>query len=89
MSFTLISARPYRFALLFLTLLSVLWFPWALSVFLIFASGLIFPPLALFFGILVDTLYYPGQGYYFATLLGAFLMLITYLVRHFVKTRIM
>ncbi len=89
MKHTIIEARSYRLALIFLTFVSILWFPWALTVIFIFVSGLIFPPLALFFGILTDSLYYSGQGYYVATLLGGFLMLITYLVRHFVKTRIM
>lgn len=89
MNFDLIPSRPYRVALILLTFFSLLWFPWLVSVIFIFVSGLIFPPLALFFGILADALYYPGQGYYMATLLGGFLMLMSYLVRHFVKTRIM
>jgi hypothetical protein len=69
--------------------LSLFWFPWNFSVFLMIVSGLIFPPASLALGIIADLLYYPGHGYLWGTLIGAAITLICLLVRHFVKTRIM
>jgi hypothetical protein len=81
--------RYAKGGVLILSTLSLFWWPWPFSVFLMFLSGLIFPPASLALGITADLLYYPGHGYLWATLTGAFITLISVLVRHFVKTRIM
>lgn len=72
-----------------LTGLSLFWLPWPFTVAGMFLSGLVFPPLAAVFGILADILYYPGAGLPYAALTGLVLALVSFLVRHFVKTRIM
>jgi hypothetical protein len=78
-----------KVAIVGLTGLSLFWLPWPITVAGIFLSGLVFPPLAAAFGVLADILYYPGFGFPTATLTGLVLALASFLVRHFVKTRIM
>ena len=81
-----------RFVRLLITgfpFLSLVLFPWPLTVFLMFLAGLIFPPLALLAGILADILYYPGSGLLKGTLTGLFVCVLTYAVRHLYRTRIM
>ena len=81
--------QPLRILLVLATAASLMWLPWPLTIVFIFASGLMFPPLALLFGVLADVLYYSGHGYYLATLFGVALTGLCYFVRYFVKTRIM
>lgn len=78
-----------RAAVILIALLSLFWLPWAISLMLMFLSGLIFPPAALALGVLADLLYYPGHGVPWATFDGLALTLISAAVRHLVKTRIM
>jgi len=80
---------PIRAAILVLALLSLFWLPWRISLLLVFAAGLVFPPTALALGILADLLYYPGHGFPWASAEGLAITLICAAVRHFVKTRIM
>lgn len=80
---------PVRVAVVGLALLSLFWFPWPVSLILLFLSGLVFPPAALALGVLADLLYYPGSGLPWGTIWGLILALISAAVRHFVKTRIM
>lgn len=80
---------PVRAALIVIALLSIFWLPWAITLVLMFLSGLVFPPLALILGILADLLYYPGHGFFWASFDGLLLTLLSAAVRHFVKTRIM
>ena len=69
--------------------LSLLWLPWAMTLVFIFLAGLVFPPAALALGVLTDLLYYPGVGLPWGVITGALIMLVSALVRHFVKTSIM
>lgn len=68
---------------------SLFFFPWTMTLIASFAAGLVFPPLALVVGVLVDVLYSPGEGWLVGTLWGIGLMLAAYGVRYFVRTRIM
>jgi hypothetical protein len=63
--------------------------PWPLTLVLIFFAGLVFPPVALLFGLLADALYYPGTGMLWGSAAGLILAVVSWVVRHFVKTRIM
>lgn len=81
--------RFTKIAIVALTGLSLFWLPWPVTVAGIFLSGLVFPSLAAAYGVLADILYYPGFGLPYATLTGLVLALVSFLVRHFVKTRIM
>lgn len=78
-----------RYALLPLTLISLFIFPWAVTVIGMAGSALIYPPTALFLGIVADLLYYPGVGLPMSVLWGAGLTVSAYLVRYFVKTRML
>ncbi|MDB4992215.1 MAG: hypothetical protein JWL75_460 [Parcubacteria group bacterium] len=81
---------PYvKGGIVLLSGLSLFWFPWPVTVALMFFSGLVFPPASLALGIAADLLYYPGTGYLWGTLMGGMLAIVSALVRHFVKTRIM
>ncbi|MEO6536159.1 MAG: hypothetical protein ABIT47_00565 [Candidatus Paceibacterota bacterium] len=84
------SIHPFaRIGIIVLSIISVFVFPWSLTMVLMIASGLVFPPAPFFVGILADVLYYSGHGLPHATLIGLFISVITFGVQHFVKTRIM
>ncbi|HEX8591174.1 MAG TPA: hypothetical protein VF696_00250 [Candidatus Paceibacterota bacterium] len=68
---------------------ALIFFPWPMTLITAFVAGLVFPPLALVVGVLVDILYSPGSSWWEGTTWGTGLMLASYLVRHVVKTRIM
>ncbi|HEY4489578.1 MAG TPA: hypothetical protein VJA87_03830 [Candidatus Paceibacterota bacterium] len=68
---------------------SLFFFPWPMTLVASFAAGIVFPPLALIVGVLVDVLYSPGEGLFVGTLWGAGLAALAYGVRYFVRTRIM
>ncbi|MEA2701947.1 MAG: hypothetical protein QOE22_656 [Candidatus Parcubacteria bacterium] len=68
---------------------SLFFFPWPMTLVASFAAGLVFPPLALVVGILVDVLYSPGTGWFIGATSGVILCALSYGVRHIVKTRIM
>jgi hypothetical protein len=70
-----------------LSLLSLMWFPWPLTVLMMCLSGLAFPPFALFLGALAE-LMYGVSGFPVAFTIGLSIMLVSYAVRVFVKTRI-
>lgn len=70
-----------------LAFLAAFWFPWPLTAVLAFGASLLLPPVALAVGILVDLLYAWRMPW--GTILGAFGSLLAYLVRRFVKARIM
>jgi len=73
------------------TLVSLFFFPWPLSLALIFVSALFLPPAGLILGIAADALYFmPGAAFLpLFTLYGLFSTLLSLLVHRFVKTRIM
>ena len=85
----MVPAQYARLGSLVAALLSLFWFPWPLTVSLMVLSGFLFPPSALLLGVIAEVLYYPGQGYFWATLTGACIMMLSIAVRHFMKTRIM
>jgi hypothetical protein len=78
-----------RYGIIPLSIVSLFVFPWILTILLMFGAGLVFPPAPFFIGILADFLYYPGHGWYSASLTGLLISVITFGVQHFVKTRIM
>lgn len=70
-----------------LSLLSLMWFPWPLTVVLMCLAGLVFPPFALFLGVVAE-LIYGVSGFPVAFTTGLSIMLVSYVVRVFVKKRI-
>jgi len=68
---------------------SLFFFPWPMTLITAFVAGIVFSPLALIAGVLVDVLYSPGEGLFIGTLWGAGLTVLAYGVRYFVRTRIM
>lgn len=68
---------------------SLFFFPWPMTLIASFAAGLVFPPLALIVGVLVDVIYSPGEGWFIGTLWGIGLTAFSYGVRYFVRTRVM
>lgn len=69
---------------------SLFFFPWPMTLIASFAAGLVFPPLALIIGILVDVLYSPGTGWHLiGTFTGLIVTALAYGVRYFVRTRVM
>lgn len=80
---------PLKFFFVGFPFVSLFFFPWPVTLITAAASGLVFPPLAFFIGVLVDLLYLPGQTVPLGTLGGAVIALGTYIVRYVLKTRIM
>jgi hypothetical protein len=80
---------PIQIGILVLATLAPFFFPTGLTATLAFLSALIFPPMALVLGILMDLLYLPGNSWPLATLAGAVVCLFAIAVRSFVKARIM
>jgi hypothetical protein len=78
----------FKLCIAILPFLSTFFFPYVFTFVLAFAAGLVFPPLALAAGILLDFLYYTG-GWPKATLIGLTIALVAWFVRYFVRTRIM
>jgi hypothetical protein len=73
-----------------LALLSPLLFPAALAAILVLFAAIVLPPLGILAGVLTDALYYtPGVSFPYATVTGAGISVIGYLVHQFIKTRIM
>ena len=70
--------------------LSAFLFPYPFTVLLSFGAALIFPPLGVVIGVLVDVLYFaPGvSAWPHAVLIGLLVSLIALVVRRFVRTRI-
>lgn len=79
---------PATIALGILPFVSALFFPYPLTLALMFAAGFVFPPLALAAGVFVDLLYYAG-GWPQGLVAGATIALVAHLVRQFVRARIM
>jgi hypothetical protein len=78
-----------RTALIVLSLVGTVAFPWAYSAGLVFLASLYLPYLGLVFGVLYDTLYYPlGAGFPVATLTGLLIALLAFFARRFLKTHI-
>ncbi len=78
-----------RYAFLPLTLVSLFLLPWPVTAIGMAASALVFPPSALFIGVLADIVYYPGHGWLIGICTGAILTLAAYAVRHATKVYIM
>lgn len=70
--------------------LSPFFFPFSLTLLLSFLAGLFLPVIPLIVGILVDLLYYVPDASLLplGTLYGALLAVVSYVVRQFVKARI-
>lgn len=65
-------------------------FPAVVAVVLVAGSALVFPPVALFAGVLTDAVYTTAfVSLPYASLLGLFFMASSYAVHWFVRTRIM
>jgi hypothetical protein len=71
-------------------ILAPFFFPWPYAALLAFVAALYFPMLGLFLGVFFDFLYYtPGAAHFpHATVFGACGALIAFVVRRFIKTRI-
>jgi hypothetical protein len=70
--------------------ISLFFFPWPMTLIASFAAGLVFPPLALIVGILVDVLYSSGTSWHLiGTFSGLIVTALSYCVRYFVRTRVM
>lgn len=82
-----------RGALTFLTLASVVFFPWPFTIILAIAASFMEPLVPLVAGIFADTLYYTPQAQAYAlpifTLYGAACAAIAFIVRNRVMTSIM
>ena len=64
-------------------------FPWQFTLLLSVPCSIFFLPATLVSGFLLDVLYKTSHAVPYFTLLGALLMVISYFVQQFVKTRIM
>lgn len=80
---------PVRISIVFLACISPFLFPSIVTALLAFGAALVFPPLALLIGMLMDLLYQPAGYWPLASSAGIVLCLIAFFVRSFVKTRIM
>jgi hypothetical protein len=80
---------PARASIIVLACASPFLFPSAVTAILAFAAALIFPPLAILLGILMDLLYEPANYWPVASIVGVLLCVVAVIVRTFVKTRIM
>lgn len=76
-----------KIVVLVLSTLSLMWFPWPVSVGAMVVAGLVFPPFAFFLGACAELLYGAG-GFPTALITGLSIALLTYVVRVFVKKRI-
>lgn len=78
-----------RIVLLGAAFASTFFYPYPLTLALSFAASIVFPPSGLFVGMFSDFLYYTAPELPLATLIGAGVSLLGYVVRRFVKARIM
>jgi hypothetical protein len=79
-----------EFIAFIIALAAPLLFPGSLTFVLVAIASVIVPPVGLLAGVLSDALYYvPSVGIPYATLIGLALTLGGYVVRQFIKTRIM
>lgn len=70
-------------------LVSPFWFPYPFTLVLSFAAGVVFPPLALFVGLLVDLVYFSTPSPFpWGLILGGVVTLVAFFVRRFIKARI-
>jgi hypothetical protein len=73
-----------------LALAAPLLLPAALAAVVVFIAAVVVPPLGLVAGVLTDALYYtPAVSFPYATVIGAGITVVAYLVHQFIKTRIM
>lgn len=72
-----------------MSLVSLIAFPWQLTALLTLIVGYWLPVFPLIVAALAELLYYPGYGMPHILIYGAIGSLFMYLVRSFVKTRIM
>lgn len=80
---------PERAGIIVLACIAPFVFPSAVTAALAFAAALIFPPLAILIGMLMDLLYEPAGYWPLASMIGVLLCALALLVRSFVKARIM
>jgi hypothetical protein len=78
-----------RISFIILALVSPFIFPWQVTGVLAFIAALVFPPLAIFIGILIDVLYHAAGSLWWGTIAGLILCGIAYLVRYVFRARIM
>ncbi len=73
-----------------LALISPFVFPWVVTLVTAALASVVFPPLGIVVGIMMDILYNsPATGIPYATIIGALVSGIGYVVHQFIKTRIM
>jgi len=78
-----------RGSLIFITFLSVLFFPWPLTTLLTIVSAFSIPLMPFAIGIFADTLYYvPSQGLPFFTIFGALATGLAIFVHKWLRTGI-
>lgn len=77
-----------RIVVIGLSVLSLFLFPWPMTLTLGFIASLFFPPTALVLGVAAEFLY-GAHGVPYAVLVGAVVSIIAYVLRGFVKERIM
>ncbi len=82
-------STPVRASVIILACISPFIFPSIITTLLAFGAALVFPPLAILLGILMDLLYEPSNYWPVASIVGVILCVLALLVRSFVKTRIM
>jgi hypothetical protein len=78
-----------RLVLISSALLSVFWFPYPATLVLSFIASIAFPFLGLLVGILVDALFYTFPHIPVGTFYGIAVSIAAFLVRRFIKARIM
>lgn len=80
---------PARIGIIILACAAPFIFPSFIAAILAFAAALIFPPLAILLGMLMDLLYEPAGYWPIASIIGVLFCIAGFLVRSFVKARIM
>lgn len=80
---------PARAGVVILACLSPFLFPSIVTAVLAFCAALVFPPLPILIGMLMDLLYEPAGYWPMASIVGVILCIVALLVRSFVKARIM
>ena len=83
------NALPLTIVFLLALLMSILFFPWHITLAIASALSLFVPVIGVLSGILIDALYAPAGSWYLASLFGLGISTIAWFVHHFIKARIM
>jgi hypothetical protein len=81
--------RTLAAVLIAAALVSPFWFPYPFTLVLSVAAGVVFPPIALFIGLVADLMYFSAPSVLpWGLILGGVATLISFFVRRFIKARI-